>query len=330
VSLKKILIIRFSSIGDIVLTTPVIRCLKKQHKYCIHYLTKSKYIELLKFNPYIDKFYSINSNINEIINDLKKEKYDYVIDLHNNIRSFVLKKKLNIISDTVYKESFEKWLYINTGINLIKNKHVVNRYFKTFKKININDDGKGIDYFIDPSINAIPHLSGIKFNQTQYIIWILGGTYSNKRLSKKNVLNICKNIDFPIIFLGGEEEVSVGDYVVKSHSAANNRYNLCGKLTFDQSAWLIKKSKLVLSNDTGFMHVSAAFQKKIISFWGCTKPILGMSPYISDEKSIMFIGNPNKRPCSKLGDKCLYSKDGCVNDIDVEYASNIIMKQLFD
>ena len=93
-SLNKILIIRFSSIGDIVLTTPIIRCLKKQHKCTIHYLTKLKYVELLKSNPYIDKYYSINSNISEVITDLKKEKYDYIIDLHNNMRSFSLKKKI--------------------------------------------------------------------------------------------------------------------------------------------------------------------------------------------------------------------------------------------
>ena len=325
-SLKKILIIRFSSIGDIILTTPVIRCLKKQYNYNIHYLTKSKYLQLIESNPYIDKCYSINKSISEILVDLQEEKYDYIIDLHNNFRSFFLKKKLNISSDTLYKESFEKWLYVQTGFNIIKSTHVVHRYFKAFKKISIINDGQGLDYFINPKINQVPFLNNFDFDK-KYIVWILGGTYIQKRLSKRKVLDISNQFNLPIIFLGGEDAKIDGDYIFKNR-LYKSTYNLCGKLTFDQSAWVIKKSQLVLTNDTGFMHISAAFQKKIISFWGCTKPSLGMYPYVSDELSTMIVSNPHKAPCSKLGNKCVYSKNGCINDIDIKDVVKIILKKI--
>ena len=117
------------------------------------------------------------------------------------------------------------------------------------------------------------------------------------------------------------------DYILENR-IYNGTHNFCGKLTFDESAWVIKKSQLALTNDTGFMHISAAFQKKIISFWGCTKPILGMYPYIADSLSFMVVSNPDKTPCSKLGNKkCSYSKHGCINDVDVEDVSKMILRE---
>ena len=106
----KILIVRFSSIGDIVLTTPVVRILKTQLNAEIHYLTKSKYITLLKNNPYIDSAYQIERSINEVIKDLKKEKYDFVIDLHNNFRTRILKLKLGVLSKRFNKLNLDKFL----------------------------------------------------------------------------------------------------------------------------------------------------------------------------------------------------------------------------
>src|SRR5688572_21581382 len=97
--MKKILIIRFSSIGDIVLTTPVIRCLKQQlGDVEIHYLTKIPFKGMLEQNPYLSKIHAISKDVNEVIADLRKEKFDQVIDLHNNLRSSEVKLKLGKIS----------------------------------------------------------------------------------------------------------------------------------------------------------------------------------------------------------------------------------------
>ena len=91
--MKKILIVRFSSIGDIVLTSPVIRCLKKQLPGCeIHYVTKHQFLNLISANPYITKIHTFKKSVNEISLELKAERFDLVIDLHNNLRSLILKK----------------------------------------------------------------------------------------------------------------------------------------------------------------------------------------------------------------------------------------------
>ncbi len=131
----KILVVRFSSIGDIVLTTPVVRVLKKQINAEVHFLTFSKYSNLLLDNPYIDKVYTIDENINEIISALIKEKFDLLIDLHHNIRTQLLKQKLRIPSKSFRKLNVQKWLMTTFKINLLPKIHIADRYLETVKHL---------------------------------------------------------------------------------------------------------------------------------------------------------------------------------------------------
>ena len=123
----KLLIVRFSSIGDIVLTSPVLRILKNQKQAIIHYLTKDEYSSLLVNNPYVDKLHLINQSVNELREQLIDEKYEYVIDLHNNLRSQTL-RFLNVPIKRYSKSNFQTFIYMYLGINLLNNEHVVARY----------------------------------------------------------------------------------------------------------------------------------------------------------------------------------------------------------
>jgi ADP-heptose:LPS heptosyltransferase len=145
----KILIIRFSSIGDIVLTTPVVRCIKKQlPDAVIHYITKTQYAQVLEANPYIDKLITIKKDISEVLSDLKSENYDHVIDLHKNLRSFRLRLALGKPVTSFNKLNKKKWLLVNLKINLLPKVHIVDRYLKAAEKFGVVNDGQGLDYFI--------------------------------------------------------------------------------------------------------------------------------------------------------------------------------------
>ena len=150
--MQKILIIRLSSIGDVVLTSPVIRCLKLQMNSSIHYLVKDKYQMVIESNPYIDQIISIQSISESIINKLKLENYDLIIDLHNNITSFILKLRLRIKSYTVNKKNWQKFLFIYFGLDLLQG-HVVDRYFSCVHQIGVYDDNQGLDYFLPSNID---------------------------------------------------------------------------------------------------------------------------------------------------------------------------------
>ena len=190
------------------------------------------------------------------------------------------------------------------------NDHIVDRYFKAVKKLNVYNDNKGIDYFIESNTPKID------FNVKQdYICWCLGSTYENKRLSFLQIKNVISKIQIPVLLIGGKSEKKIAYRIINSIDS-NNIFDLCGETSVQQSAYLIGKSKLVLTNDTGMMHIASAFDIPIVSFWGCTKPSFGFSPYLPNIKSENIITPLSKTPCSKHGQSCRFQTEGCIKEID--------------
>jgi ADP-heptose:LPS heptosyltransferase len=296
-----------------VLTTPVVRQLKKQlNDIELHYLTKEKHRSLLEANPYIDKIHSFDRKLDEIIPLLKAEKYDYVIDLHRNLRSLRIKQSLQARSFSFKKLNFKKWLLVNFKIDQLPHIHIVSRYLDTTRKLGIKDDGEGLDYFIpEDEIFNLARLPN-RF-QDGFVAIILAGTYFTKRLPAEKYLPLIGDTQYNFVLLGGEKETNMARSVMAG--AGENVVDLCGKLSINQSASLVRQSRLVISNDTGLMHIAAAFRKKILSVWGNTVPQLGMHPYRPAEGSKMLeVSGLKCRPCSKLGKhKCPKKHFNCMN-----------------
>ena len=321
---KKILIIRFSSIGDIVLTTPVIRCVKKQFPDAeVHYVTKEVFKNILIHNPYIDKVHTFKEDISELYEPLKAENFDVVIDLHKNLRSLRLKQKLKAKNYSFDKLNLQKFLAVNfKQINKLPNKHIVDRYFDAVAPLGIKSDGKGLDHFmhqndrVDVSSLLTDHL------QKTFVALVVGGSYFTKKIPLNKLSEICKNSKLPIIVLGGKEDKPVGDELQKQFPQL---INTCGQYTINQSASIIEQAEWVVSSDTGLMHIAAAYNKKIISMWGNTIPEFGMSPYLPNlENKILEVKNLSCRPCSKLGyKKCPKGHFKCMNDLDVSITSEM-------
>jgi ADP-heptose:LPS heptosyltransferase len=322
----KILVLRFSSIGDIVLTTPVIRCLKNQLNYVeVHFATKSKFKIILENNPNVDKIYHFEKNIKEITPILKSEKYDYVIDLHNNIRSLGLKIKLKTKSSTFPKLNIKKWFLVYFKINKMPNKHIVDRYFEAVKFLNIKNDLLQCDYFI-------PEKDGVQvkdfFGTDVYIAFALGAQFATKRLPIEKIINLVSKINEPIVFLGDSNDERTAQDICNSFPN-KKLINACGKFNLNQSASILKQSKVLITHDTGLMHIASCFNKKIVSIWGNTVPELGMYPYfpvLKQNFSIHQVANLTCRPCSKIGfQKCPKSHFSCMNLQD----ENKILEDVF-
>ncbi len=324
----KVLIIRFSSIGDIVLTTPVIRCLKNQHpEVKVHYLTKSAFWPLLAYNTHIDKLHLLHDDLEVVTEELKQESFDFVIDLHNNLRSARVKKALDVPAKAFPKLNIRKWLLTNLKWQLMPDKSIVERYFEAAAPINVKNDGKGLEYMIPQNIeisnNDIPmsHWGG-------YVGCVIGGSYATKKLPVAQWQKFCKSIPFPVILLGGPEDRDDGNLIAQQDSV--KIYNSCGKFNLNESAQLVKYAKVIVSNDTGLMHIAAAFQKPILSFWGNTSPEMGMFPYygynnltvtVAPKSVIMENKSLGCHPCSKLGyDHCPKKHFKCMRELDMAAA----------
>jgi ADP-heptose:LPS heptosyltransferase len=311
----KILVIRFSSIGDIVLTSPVLRCLKKQMPQArVHYLTKKRNADLLEANPYIDHIHLFDNDLDATINELRKERFDLIIDLHHNLRTLQVKRKLRVRAYSFRKLNFLKFLFASLKINLLPKMHIVDRYLDTVKHLDIKNDEQGLDYFI-PEYEEFPLETLPEAYKNGFIALVLGGTYFTKRLPASKYRSILDMPNKKFILLGGKHEKEIATEIMNWQTG--NVLDYVGKLTINQSATLIRESSLVITNDTGLMHIAAAFRKKILSVWGNTVPEFGMVPYFPDPQSeILEVKNLSCRPCSKLGyHKCPKKHFRCMNDI---------------
>jgi len=326
----KILIIRFSSIGDIVLTTPVIRCLKTQlDEVQVHYATKENFRPLFEENPYVDKVHYLSKNLRHFIHELRKERFDYIIDLHHNLRTRIIKSSLGVKSCSFNKLNWEKWLIVNFKINKLPNLHIVDRYLETVTKLGVKNDLLGLDYFI-PEKDDVPLEWLPETHRSGYVVYVIGAQHATKRLPLLKMIELCDRINKPIVLLGGKEDADKGEQINRffesnlnsaSFEAGLNElnkktiiYNACGKYNLNQSASLVKKSRFVFSHDTGLMHIAAAFKKEVFSIWGNTIPSFGMYPYRT--KFTVFENNKlNCRPCSKIGyEKCPQGHFKCMNE----------------
>ncbi len=314
----KILILRFSSIGDIVLTTPVIRCMKKRYPDAeIHYATKKAFHTILQHNPYIRKIHLLGDSVSTLLADLKKEKFDYVIDLHNNQRTFYIKARLGVKSFSFNKLNFEKWLLINFKINWLPKVHIVDRYLQTCKILDVANDGLGLDYFLSKEDEINIEQLPLQF-QKGYAAWVIGAKHNTKKFPLEKIIHTLHQLQMPVVLLGGPEDVANANRicaVVEPH----NIFNACGKYSLNQSASLVQQSRAVIANDTGLMHIAAAFKKPLISIWGNTVPEFGMTPYYGRQNIKLEVKDLPCRPCSKLGyHQCPKKHFKCMHMIDEE------------
>lgn len=299
--MKKILIIRFSSIGDIVLTTPVMRCLKQQLGAEIHFLTKKRFKQVVEPNPYIDRVHAIDKKVSEVMPQLKSVGFDHILDLHRNLRSLQVKLALSVPSHSFNKLNWEKWLMVRFKINRLPQAHIVDRYLATALPLGITNDGQGLDYFI-PDSDEVDIATLLGGKAIPYVAFVIGAAHATKRLPAEKIIKTCQAIQAPVILLGGPDEKEVGQHIATAAGA--HVINTCGNLRLHQSASVVRQAWKVISHDTGLMHVAAAFHKEIISIWGNTIPEFGMYPYYGTQpnrNSTREVSNLSCRPCSKIG-----------------------------
>ena len=336
--MPKILVIRFSSIGDIVLTTPVLRCLSRQVLGAeIHFLTKKAYAGLLEANPYIHRIHAMQTRVSEVIPALQQEQFDYIIDLHNNLSSMLVKRALKAPAAAFNKLNLQKWLMVRLKINKLPEMHIVDRYMAAAAHFGIVNDGEGLDHFIptstpDPSAILPPAFAN------GYIAFVIGAQHATKQLPvaqfRKLIELVIQNPASStkhIVLIGGPEDAPMGKAIAEGFE---NVWDVCGKCSIQQSAMLLEKAEQVVTHDTGMMHIAAALDKKVISVWGNTIPEFGMYPYygkrlsLQEQRSLQLIAENRDlscRPCSKIGYKqCPKGHFKCMNDLSMQQIAHTL------
>ena len=318
----KVLVIRFSSMGDIIYTTPVVRCLKKQLPNAeVHFITKPTFKYIYDNNPYVDKLLLLKPSLSDTITDIKAEGYDYIIDLHNNLRTAIIKLRTAIKSSTYKKQTIRKWLSLKFNLKLVPPTHLVDRYMQAVKFLGVTNDGQPIDYYIKANHQLSDLLPAT--HQNTYIAFVIGATHFTKRMPNYKIISICSGLKYPVVLLGGNDVNANGDEIAAA--IGPNIYNACGKTSLDESVFLVSRAATVIGFDTGLTHIAEAFNKPIVSIWGGTVPeLLGVQPYMV--KDVLVAGiDLYCRPCSKFGlEKCPLGHFNCMKEIHEEPITTFI------
>lgn len=321
---KKILIIRLSSIGDIVLTTPILRCLRLQTQAEIHYLTKPAFANILRANPHVQRVITWNDSFNETISELKAQDYDFIVDLHHNLRSARIKMALRKPSAAFRKLNFQKWLKVNFKINRLPDLHIVDRYFETVSSLGVQNDGKGLDFYI-PEDRTVNVSESLQLNPGSYCAIVIGAAHATKCMTAAQMAEICSIVSIPVVLLGGKKEQAKAAEIMSL--TTGTVIDACGRFDIFQSASVLQQASRVISHDTGLMHIAAALQKQQTVVWGNTIPQFGMYPYYGDTSPNLAthfeIIGLSCRPCSKIGyEKCPKGHFKCMLDHDLEKIVN--------
>ncbi len=321
--------VRFSSIGDVVLTTPVVRCLKEQVPQAeIHFLTKAPFACLFDNNPHIAAVHTIQRSIEEVLPNLQAQQFDFVVDLHNNVRTLSLKRKLGVRSSAFPKKNIGKFLLTNFKVNTLPDLHVVDRYFEAVRVLGVTNDQLPGELFLSEQ----DVVSDLPFEVAESFVAVaMGAQFGTKQLPMDLLEASLCNIQVPIVLLGGTMDAQRSAEL--THRFPEKRiFDLCGKLQLRQSAWVLKHATVLLTGDTGLMHVAACFRVPIVSVWGNTVPAFGMYPYAPQEPSLFSLHEVpglRCRPCSKIGyQSCPKKHFRCMQDQDSDAISAALKERL--
>jgi ADP-heptose:LPS heptosyltransferase len=291
----------------------------------IHYLTKERFYPILKASPYIHSVHLLNDNLRELIISLKKENFDFIVDLHKNLRSARVKMALGRPSGSFDKLNYQKWLLVNFKVNKLPDKHIVDRYFEAVARLGVKNDDQGLDYFV-PEDDQVSRSDWPAAFSQDFVAMAIGGMHNTKMLPVEQQIKLCRMIRKPLVLLGGQDDMEKARLIASSDKS--NIFNGCGRFNINQSADILRQASKVITHDTGLMHIAAAFNKEIYSIWGNTVPEFGMYPYLTEGKGksvTIQVKGLSCRPCSKIGyNKCPKKHFRCMLDIDLEKLAEMI------
>lgn len=313
--MQKILCIRFSSIGDILLTTPIVRVLKAQFPHAeIHIATKASFAHLWAGNPHVDQVHGYDGNLWKFASELRQEGFDGVYDLHKNLRSHMLCLLLGKFPNQINKYTAARKAFVRTKVNTLPG-HLVDR---NFASLGLDPDGQGLDYFISDSAHVKLSDYGIK---SPFVLFAIGAAHQTKVLSYPKMIELVDSISKQIVFIGDDWDEKIGYRLATLFPS--KVINLCTKTSIAQSASLIQQASMVITHDSSMLHVAAALKHpNLFTIWGSTHPGLGFTPYLT---SFTVIENTNLacRPCSIQGSNvCPLGHFNCMNSLDLSVIKN--------
>ncbi len=346
---KKILIIRFSSIGDVVLTTPLLRVLHTTFQFSmIDFVVKKEYAELVRNEKNLNRIYEFDpksgfSGMHKLRKQLQSEQYDLIVDIHNSLRSRYLRWMLGsgdvvVVSKRIFARTMLVRFKKNFYGNIVS---VADRYIEPLQKYGIQNDGEGLELYISVGIRAQAFAKMNKLGIHLYGMMI-GFCPSAKHATKcwpqerfaELGIRLANKYGAKILLFGAaadKDRCAAIANAINDRSRNGKAVDLSGELSLLESAIAMEACNLVVTNDSGLMHVASAMKKKVIAIFGPTVREFGFFP-VGKEQIVLERNGLYCRPCTHIGGKiCPEKHFRCMNEIHVdevaEAVNQILRKQ---
>lgn len=320
-NINSILIIRLSSLGDILLSTPLIRTIKNKFpNVSIDIIVKGQYKDVIYNNPYLRNTYLYDAdNRTELLTELKSKNYDLIIDLQNNLHSKNIRSSLPGFVVKFNKKSIKKFLLVRTKINLLKNTgQIPVRYAQTLKNFELDD--QGLDLFT-PNVP-----SAMLIKNERYIGICPGSRHFTKMWPKEYYVNLCRKLIkdcCQVVLFGGKADRKI---CAEIKSEVPEAINLQNEDDILQTAADMKMCTAIYCNDSGLMHTASAVSVPVIVFLGSTIKEFGFTPY-KNKNVILENSSLRCRPCSHIGrKKCPKKHFKCMLEITPQTAFDALQK----
>lgn len=327
----RILIIRLSSIGDIILVTPILKALKKKYPEAkIDFLTLENFKDSIEGSKYIDNLILFNKKKNDgILNMysfakvLNKNSYDYVFDLHCKFRSIFISMFLTGKLFKYKKRAFYKSLLVK--MRIIKynvDDTIIKNYFKPFEILGLKYEKEDLDFYFSET-----DMKKIDKNFWESVVFAPGASKETKKWCYEEFGLLAKLLfnkyNKKIILIGGQEDVERCEKI--NELSGMSCINLAGKLSLKESGALLSKSKFLVTNDSGPFHISRGVGCKNFVIFGPTDPNMFE---LEERDTLIYLKEPCS-PCSLHGDKkCPKEHFNCMKKLKAEKVFNIITKKM--
>ncbi|MBI4429778.1 MAG: lipopolysaccharide heptosyltransferase II [Ignavibacteriales bacterium] len=332
---SKTLVIRFSSVGDIVLSTPLLRVLRKRFPQGqIDYVTKKEYAELVRSNHNLNLTYELDASggfqeLRRLKRRIMEEKYDLVVDIHNSIRSRYLRSFLGTQTAVVDKRELERHLLVKFKRNLYKEVvSVADRYIECVEEFGVEKDGEGLELYIPDEVlfGVSGKIAKLALSRFEKVIGLCPASrHFTKRWPEDRFaelgIRFARNIGAKILIFGARDDAALCSGItmqINDHAGEERATDFSGQFSLLETAAAMQFCDVVVTNDTGLMHMAAAMHKKVVAIFGSTVREFGFFP-AGTENAVLEKKGLYCRPCSHIGrPSCPEVHFRCMKDISVD------------
>lgn len=337
---NKTLIIRLSSIGDIVLASPLIRLLRKKNSQAqTDFLVKSEYRELVRYNPHLRYVIEFDTHggfagLRALRKKIRQERYDAIVDIHGNFRSTFLRSKASPTVLKVNKRRLARFFLANFKWNIYRSVAAVPiRYLEAVRSLGIGDDGGGLEVFVpeETSVRVWDQLSKAGIDGQGHVVGLCpGAKHATKRWLRQYfeqlAVALVKEDNAELLLFGGKDDqeicASIERRVVQDTGRRGDILNYAGALSLLETASAMDACDVIVANDSGLLHLAAARKRRVVAIFGPTVKEFGFYPYGTESKVIERQGL-YCRPCTHIGGQtCPEGHFRCMKEITVDEVLN--------